>query len=225
MNEKQQREYDKKWKIFFKTMTNEQYQIANKYLSYEMQKLIRICHSVWGKEQDKCNMEHQDLYDDAIKVLFESIRSYDSSKNIKFETYLRNNILLSYREWIRNNKYRAKRNNLLCDSKGRIVKNERGQSIVIANVSFDAPTDDGTDLKEKIALDDDFDKDELSAQMLDYLNNLSKAQRMIVTYLANGYKREDIITILHIDEKLYNDSLVGIRNNPKLKYLRILHRR
>ena len=93
-------------------MKKEQLDLINEYCEDNLRKLKQICKLVWGKKQFQ-TCYHDDLYDDAIKVLSESVMTFNPNEKVKFKTYLTNNIRLSYKEWCRDNFYRAKRNNLL----------------------------------------------------------------------------------------------------------------
>ena len=127
--------------INYSDLTEEQLDIINEYCENNMKKLKIVCYLVWGKK-GLPYMYHDDLYDDAMKVLVESVISYNPDNNTKFKTYLMNNINLSQREWYRNTHLRAKRNNLELDENGKIKKDENGNPIIIKNISIDSHTED-----------------------------------------------------------------------------------
>ena len=113
--------------------------------------------------------------------------------------------------------------NLVTDENGKLKRDESGNPIVIQNVSFDAATEDGISLAEKIPyVENDSNNEELSPQMEEYLNGLSKVQRKILFLLSDGYTKDEIISMLKIDNFLYNDSMMAIKNekiNEKYKCL------
>lgn len=219
--------------VDYSNLTEEQLNIVNEYMKNNMRKLKQLCYLVWGGKGIP-NMEHDELYDDAMKVLLESVVSYNGNKS-KFETYLRGNIQRSYKDWIRDS-HRVKRCNLLLDKKGKIVKDENGKPIIIHNVSMDTPTEDGLDLSEKISSDykieDDTENDideileNCSSEMREYLTCiLSKLQKNVLFLLSKGYQKEEIIEKLHIDSTLYADSIAAITSNKNTRKIQRLIRR
>lgn len=220
--------------INYSEMTEEQISLINEYCDNDMKKLKQICFFVWGKK-GLPSCYHDDLYDDAIEVLSESAWTFNPDKDTKFKTFLTSNLKRSYKDWYRNTHFRAKRSNLELDENGRIKKDENGNPIIIPNVSFDTPVDDGINLCEKVASDfsieDGLEKssyiyidsilEDCSPEMRDYLNNiLSKLQRKVLELLINDYSKEKIIEILKIDSALYSDSIAAITSNKNTRNLR-----
>lgn len=220
--------------INYSDLTEEQLDIINEYCENNMKKLKIVCYLVWGKK-GLPYMYHDDLYDDAMKVLVESVISYNPDNNTKFKTYLMNNINLSQREWYRNTHLRAKRNNLELDENGRIKKDENGNPIIIKNISIDSHTEDGVDLYDKVSSDFDVEHgiedfsfmsledvlEECSQEMREYLNiKLSKLQRKILELIINDFSKEKIMETLNIDSALYSDSIAAITSNKNTRKLR-----
>ena len=220
--------------INYSDLTEEQLDIINEYCENNMKKLKIVCYLVWGKK-GLPYMYHDDLYDDAMKVLVESVISYNPDNNTKFKTYLMNNINLSQREWYRNTHLRAKRNNLELDENGKIKKDENGNPIIIKNISIDSHTEDGVDLYDKVSSDfeveheiEDFSftslediLEECSQEMREYLNiKLSKLQRKILELIINDFSKEKIMETLNIDSALYLDSIAAITSNRNTRKLR-----
>lgn len=210
--------------VNYQDMTDSQKATIYDYCKNDMKKLKLICNFVWGKKGIP-NCYHDDLYDDAINVLSESVITFNPNGKSKFKTYLTNNIRKSYSQWYRDNHLRAKRNNLELDENGKIKKDEHGNPIIIHNVSFDAPTDDGVDLKDKIPAREKTIENDFSPQMKNYLEKLSKVQRKILIYLSDGYSQEEIQNLLHIDKALYKDSIIAIMDEKNKKHIRCLIRR
>ena len=170
------------------------------YLDNEMSELKKIANPII-KQRNFPMMEHDDLYSDAMKVVEESLASYDENRNCSFKTFLVGNI-------------------------GILKKDENGHTIPIQNVSLDAETEDGISLAEKIPyIENNTDEEELSPQMEEYLNGLSKVQRKILIHLADGYKKEEIIDMLNIDDFLYKDSIMAIKDEKNKRKIRMLIRR
>ena len=172
--------------VNYQDMTDSQKATIYDYCKNDMKKLKLICNFVWGKKGIP-NCYHDDLYDDAINVLSESVITFNPNGKSQFKTYLTNNIRKSYKQWHRDNFLRAKRNNLELDENRKIKRDENGNPIIIHNVSFDAPADDGTDLKDKIPARENNRENDFSHQMKKYLDKLSKVQRRILIYLSDGY--------------------------------------
>ena len=211
--------------INYSEMTEEQIAIINEYCENDMKKLKRICYTVWGnKGLPTCY--YDDLYDDAMNVLSESVTTFNQDGSASFKTYLTNNIRMSYGQWYRDNFLRAKRNNLELDEKGNIKKDENGNPIIIPNISFDAPVDDRIDLREKIAsssnIEDDLEiKDGFSENTIEYLSALSPIQKEIANLIMLGYEFSNIKEKLQLSDKQFDSHLKHMRCD---KYSSILKR-
>ena len=131
--------------VDYLSMTEEQIAIINEYCENDMKKLKQICYTVWGNK-GLPNCYYDDLYDDAMNVLSESVITFNPDGKASFKTYLTNNIRMSYGQWYRDTHLRSKRSNLLLDENGKIKKDENGNPIIIHNVSLDAPTPDCLDM-------------------------------------------------------------------------------
>lgn len=209
-------------KVDYSNLTEEQLNIVNDYMKDNMRKIKQICYPIWGNKGIP-NMEHDDLYDDAMKVLLESVVSYDG-KQSRFQTYLIGNIQRSFKEWVRNS-HRAKRCNLLLDKKGKIVKDENGKPTVISNISFDTPAEDGLELKEKVSSEFTIEKElkieePLKESTILYLEVLSPLQREIVQYIMKGYKKQQIKEKMFLSDKQFEQSWKQITSyeNKRILY-------
>lgn len=207
-------------KVDYSNLTDEQLTIVNDYMKNDMKKLKGLCYIIWGNKGIP-NVEHDELYDDAMKVLLESVILYDGERS-KFNTYLNGNLRRSYKDWIRDS-HRAKRCNLLLDSKGKIVKDESGKPIVIQNISFDTPTEDDLDLSEKISSDFCIESesrlDFKSDERVDlFLNSLSNIQRKIIELkmINHEISVDEIKQRLNISNREYNNAMKSIKMNENL---------
>lgn len=201
--------------------TDKEMEIINFYCANKMYRLKKICNPLLAINKVK-KMNYDDLYSDALKVLIESVKDYDGEK-AKFETFLIGNIKRSLFDWIRDS-LRWKRCNLQTDEKGNKKLNENGLPIPVYDLSFDFPTDDGEYLLKDIIPDKsslEYDT-EFSPEMKKYLSRLSKIQRMILTYLCEGYLPEEIQGILHINESIYKDNYKAIMDEKNLRIIRTL---
>ena len=208
-------------KIDFSNFTKEQNALIHEYCENDMKKLKEICFFVWG-QKGLPNCYHDDLYSDAIKVLTESVVSFNPDGNAKFKTYLIGNLRKSYKDWFRDNYYRAKRSNLEFDENGKIKKDEHGNPIVIQNVSFDAPVGDNEiNYSEKLSSDfrieDESDLDFESDEKVEiFLNSLSRLQRSILELRMENYSIEETKEKLGISDKEFSNAMKSIRMNENL---------
>lgn len=197
--------------------------LFDKYCGNNMKEIRKICYPLIQKSNIPMS-EHDDIYSDAQKVVMESVKSYDKNKKCSFNTYFIGNMKRSFKDWSRD-KNRWKRRNLETEN-GKLKKDENGHTIPIQNISLDVETEDGIDLAEKIAcVENNNDEEELSPQMEEYLNGLSKVQRKILFLLSDGYTKDEIISMLKIDNFLYNDSMMAIKNEKNKRKIQMLIRR
>lgn len=204
----------------YSEMTEEQISIINEYCENDMKKLKQICYAVWGKK-GLPTCYHDDLYDDAMNVLSESVITFNPDGKASFKTYLMNNIRMSYGQWYRDNFLRAKRNNLELDEKGNIKKDENENPIIIPNISFDAPVEDGIDLCEKVASDFNIENEsdidfESDDKVELFMNSLSNTQRKILELKMMNYSIDEIKQKLNISDVEYNAAMKSIKMNENL---------
>ena len=214
-------------KIDYSNLTEEQLKVIYQYLKDDMRLLKKICFFVWGKHKIP-SCYHDDLYDDAMNVLVESVITFNPNDS-KFRTYLVGNVRRSYKDWCRDNYYRAKRNNLELDENGKIKKDEKGNPIVIPNISLDTPinTEDGiVTMKEYVGDKKTIEKiffeereDIYSEEMQNYLNGLSTLQKEVLRLISIGFTPLEIMEELHIDRRLYEDCYLAIHSQRNIKKL------
>lgn len=213
--------------VNYQDMTESQKAIIYDYCKNDMKKLKVICNFVWGKK-GLPSCYHDDLYDDAINVLSESVITFNPNGKSKFKTYLTNNIRKSYSQWYRDNHLRAKRNNLELDENGKIKKDEHGNPIIIHNVSLDVPIND----EEEITLQDVikgrntveseiFGEKEIgySKKMERYLCRLSNPQKEVLRLISIGFTVNEILDELNITKKQYDDCYNAIHSYRNMQIL------
>lgn len=210
--------------VDYSIMTDEQIAIINDYCENDMRKLKHICHQIWGNK-GLPNCYHDDLYDDAMEVLCESVLSFNPEKNTSFITFLTGNIRRSYADWFRDNFLRAKRSNLELDENGKIKKDENENPIIITNISFDAPVEDGIDIKERIASDSNAEEnlkiqDTYDENTITYLNALSPTQKEIANLIMVGYEFSDIKQILNLTDKQFESHMKHMRCDKNSRLLK-----
>lgn len=197
-----------------------------KYSANNMAKLKQIIYksvSVFGEKEGSVN--YDDFLSRANVTLWQLVKSFDETKGVPFEAYLRKRISLKMmqEETLQN---RDVRTQYVRDKNGKKIKDENGKYIEIKPIYFDAPSEDGLDLTEKLASDFDLES-ELSEEIglskddkvEKYLNCLSRRQRKIVILLSEGYIAEEIKELLHISNKEYMDNMLGIKAYENVRIL------
>lgn len=191
-------------------------QILNEYCGNEMSKLKQFCYPKICKIGGISQMDYDDLYSIALEVLRDSAERYDDSQDCKFSTFLSNNLQNKFDTYVKN------RNRLKRKCPGKMEY-------------FDAPTEDGVDLTEKIRSDFCIE-DNLSEEIgfssddtenwhpvvKDYLNGLSPLQRKIILMLSRNKDRDEICKTLNITYNHYENSLKRILADERIKPLRPL---
>lgn len=171
-------------------------------------------------------MYRDDLYAVASDTLLESLESYDDSKECTFKTFLTGNINRAFYDWTRDNR-RGKRCNVERDSNGRIRRDEKGNPIIISDISLDAPTDEGLDIVERI--DSGFQIEDALPEEIGfsfgenvdkYLKTLSDRQRQIANLIMQGYPSVEIKEKLKLTEKQYIDALKDMKAFEKSRILK-----
>lgn len=223
----------------YKSLDFEQWQLdlLEKYCKDNMKKLKRDCYKLIQEKNLDGNEYYDDLIEDALFVLIESVLKYDKKKNSRFEGYFIFNLRLSFYEWTRNQQ-RECRTNYLSNESGAIEitdkENGKKRKVIIPNIKLDAPikTDkdgnelgvhevvgDGFNLEEFVCDQDDGEYDKWHPETLSFLHKLSPLQREIALMLANRYEREEICEILHITTKTYDNSFKRICREKNTKIL------
>ena len=210
-------------------LSSQQLEWINEYCVNDMSKLKKISYNAFFRYGIPAH-EHDELYDDAMNVLMESVINFDSSQGASFKTYLINNIKKSVIDWYRDNYQRCKRKNLLTDKNGKIVKvdkngnvtdDDKGKPVIIPDTSFDAPTEEDNDLVEKIASDFnvedksefDFSADE---KVDNFIDSLPRIQKNILLMRIENVPADNIKQKLNISDREYSSAMKSIKINKGL---------
>lgn len=213
-----------------KKLTPQQQEWIDEYHKDDMKKLKQITFPIF-RGYNLPYFEYDDLYDDASDVLMESVVTFEDTKNAKFETYLTQNIRNSISQWYRDHYQRAKRKNLLTDKRGKIVRDEKGNPKIIANISLDAPvvttgdSENNLKLTEIIASDYSIEDESgvnnlYSENITQYLGCLGETEREIAVLIIEGYSHEDIKKKLNLTDKKYAVYLADMRSYEKKRVLK-----
>lgn len=210
-------------------LSSQQLEWINEYCVNDMSKLKKISYNAFFRYGIQA-YEYDELYDDAMNVLMESVVKFDSSQTASFNTYLTNNIKNSVIDWYRDNYQRGKRKNLLTDKNGKIVKvdkdgnvtdDDKGKPVIISDTSFDAPTEEDNDLAERIAsnfnIEDKSEFDFSADEKVDnFIESLPKIQKNILLMRMENVPVDNIKQKLNISDREYNSAMKSIKINKGL---------
>ena len=201
-------------------LTQKQIKVLNFYADNQMKELKKICDPLIYKMR-VVNMDHDDLYSDALKVLEESVRSYKEDKKCSFKTYLTGNIKRSFHDWQRD-RLRWKRCNLQTDKDGKLMRDEKKNTIAIPNVSLDAPNEDDVNWNEKIpssfALENESNLGlDIDDKVEEFLLALPTTAKNILELKMDGVDVETIKQQLNITNSEYSRYMKIIKSNEKLE--------
>lgn len=198
----------------------EMMKVVNTYMENDMKKLKKICHRVWYGKFDMS--DYDELYDVAVDCLIEALTTYNDEKAC-LETFLVGNIMRKTSTWMRDNKYRLKRQNLLRDENGKLILDDEGKPQIIMNISLDVNTDEVKNIKDNLPSRENVEKEIFTEEYTDkvelYLQQLPRKQERVARLLSQQYTKDEILEILHITASEYNNCLAGLR---KYEYISIL---
>lgn len=200
------------WKQVTKLeFTDKELEIINFYCADELRELKKVCFPIIKQKDGVSGKDYDDLIDVALMTLIEVVKDYNSEKS-QFKTYLVSSIKRAFYDWTRDN-IRGKRCNLERDKNGKIKykENENGKKIPIPiwDVSYDAPVEDGIDIRERITKTTD--TCEYSENVEKYLSTLTDTERKIAELVIEGYSLKEIQENLKLTDKKF----AKIINNMK----------
>ena len=198
--------------------TDEQMQVINDYCANSSAKLKKICMPIIF-QKGVPQSEYDDLISDALKVLMESVLSYNKEKG-SFQTYLVGNIKRSFYDWTRD-KTRAKRCNLVRDENGKPIKDENGKTIKLSDISFDLEDEEGVNIAEKIPSKFDVEQEcnisfDEEDKVGEFLNTLSNMEKNILVLKMQGNSVGQIINKLQITNREYSSVMRSLKMNEYL---------
>ena len=198
----------------------EMMKVVNIYMENDMKKLKKICHRVWYGKFDMS--DYDELYDVAVDCLIEALITYNDEK-ARLETFLVGNIMRKTSTWMRDNKYRLKRQNLLRDENGKLILDDEGNPQIIMNVSLDINTDEIKSIKENLPSRENVEREIFTEEYTDkvelYLQQLPRKQERVARLLSQQYTKDEIVEILNITASEYNDCLSGLRSYKNVAIL------
>lgn len=215
-------------------MTEEQKQsIYREYSENNMEKLKQIIYkhvSIFGETND--SMNYDDFLSRANLSLWQLVESFDESKGVPFEAYLRVRIPLKIMQE-KTLQNRDMRTQYLRDKNGKKIEDENGKFIELKPVYINAIDEDGNEFGDKLPsrfnLEDELSEEiglsseeEWHEEVKEYLKSLSPLQEKIIRMISEKYEREEICEELHITISHYENSLNRITSSEKIKILQPL---
>lgn len=200
--------------------------ITEEYFSDDARKFNILCnHLIKRKKLTGLYNFDDELASVARYAFTRSLHDYDpdNEKGCKFSSFLYGNIYRAFYLWSRDNT-RQYKCNLERDVNGKVKHDEEGNVIVINTVSLDAHIEDNRERLEMtdsgFRVEDEAFKDKIQDSKIEkYLSTLSVLQRQIVSLLAKGCTKVEIMRLLHIDSKEYNENLYTIQAYENVKFL------
>ena len=217
-----------------------QTEMCEYYCENNMKRLKKMCKRLLQvKNVSRDNENYDDLMDDAMFTLIESVLSFDNKKNDNFGGYLYKNIRNSFWEYSRD-AGREKRTNYLRGSDEKVKTDKDNNPIILPSVSLDSPLkaekdgktrdvseviSSGFDLEKFICDKENSEFEDWHPEMKEFLHRLSPLQQEIAILLANRYNKEEICEVLNISERTYDNSFRMICFNRNVKLIRKLAER
>ena len=206
-------------------LNEKQLELVTYYSENDMARLKRICNPIINmKNVDQ--KDYDDLYSDALKVLLESVQTFDETADCSFNTFLTGNIKRSFYDWSRD-QLTWKRCNLEyeTDENGEIKRDKNGNPIKkkVYDVSMDVPLEDGSDLREKIPSNFSVETelglngDDSIEKVNILLDSMPRLQRRITILKMRKVPVEKIKKILNISQSDYENAVERIKRNENME--------
>lgn len=207
------------------SLNEKQMELVTYYSENDMARLKRICNPIINmKNVDQ--KDYDDLYSDALKVLLESVQTFDETADCSFNTFLTGNIKRSFYDWSRD-QLTWKRCNLEyeTDENGEIKKDKNGKPIKkkVYDVSMDVPLEDGSDLREKIPSNFSVETelglngDDSVEKVNILLDSMPRLQKRITILKMRKVPVEKIKKILDISQSDYENAVERIKRNENME--------
>ena len=176
-------------------------EMMQKYCGNNMSGLKRISYPLITRFGGINEMDYDDFYSYANEVVWNAANSFDIGTSVTtFENYLIGCILKKFKSLMtmRNRQKRVPRE-LICSIDMQLSPDSDKTFADIIESDFDLFKE-----VEKLSNRDGIDV---------MMGNLSKKQKSIVELLVLGYKKEDILLILNIDDRRYDTCMERLRTH------------
>ena len=188
----------------------------------DAKEMRKICNKYMMKFGGISEMDYDDFYSQVGWDVSIASKNYNPTDDKPFKEFVYGVIKLSvWKQMTHRN--RGKRQ-LIVEKK--VIDDDGNVKIekeYISNVSLDAPSPSDVDLIEKLPspknVEDEICEQEISESTEKYLDNLSTDQRNVALLIMDGYSKEEILLILHIENDEYNNCMKGLRSYRNISLL------
>lgn len=177
-----------------------QQEIIEYYCGNNMARLRQIAYPIFARYGGIASKDYDDFYSEANQTIWNAVSSFDDSKGDDFEKFLKGCLSKKFKTLItRRNRYKRILDRL-CSSLEEPIGDEEGTLADMIPCDFDLESE----LIERLSAS-------AGGKMDQYLEQLSKQQRLMAVYLSEGYRPSEIREKLHINEREYGDCMMAIR--------------
>lgn len=190
-------------------LTEQQLERISYYCENNMVKLRMIAYPIFIKYGGITPKDYDDFYSEANKTVLSAVRIFDNSKGDDFEKFLKGCLSRKFKTLMTRRNRNKRIADRTCVSLDTPIGDENGSTLADMLPS-------GFDIEEELAEEIGISSD---SKMEKYLDKLSKKQRQVAVYLADGYKPSEIRELLHITEREFSDCMMAIRSYKNIKIL------
>ena len=185
--------------------------ILDLYYSNNAQKLHTMVDKILFKLKFH-DVDNEDFYSLANEIFVDVLKRYDRKQD--FNGFLYSCLMNKFKtEMTRRNRQKRQADKMSISWETPV---DEESDMTIGNVITDTKEAYHYNI-DKTFFDDDGEK--YTEKMLRYIDKLSILQREVVKLIISGYTMEEIKQSLHINDKQYRNSMIGIRSYRNVKTL------
>lgn len=186
-----------------------QQEIIEYYCGNNMARLRQIAYPIFARYGGIASKDYDDFYSEANHTVWNAVSSFDDSKGDDFEKFLKGCLSRKFKTLITHrNRYKRILDRLCSSLEEPIGDEEEGTLADMIPCEFDLESE----LIERMSASS-------RGKMDQYLEQLSKQQRLMAVYLSEGYQPGEIREKLHINEREYGDCMMAIRAYENISIL------
>lgn len=183
-------------------------ELINKYCGNDMKLLKKICYPIMIKFGGLSESDYDDFYSIANITVWKAADVYDETDGTSFETFLIGCLIKKFKtEMTRRNTQKRKSESVPVSIEMVITPD--------SDKTFADVIDSGFDIYKEI------DGLNQSEGLMKFMSGLSKKQKRMADLICDGYRKEDILRILSIDERRYNICLENMKTFDNYILLKI----